>query len=81
MEQMLLDTLQKWGYEERCNKSTSDLSDPYGFVSSCGVILQSFENNLANLTFTPYPLIQVLFHCCALMTVILYSPFSPLASW
>ena len=60
MEQMLLDTLQKWGYEDRCSKSTSDLSDPAGFISSCGVILQSFENNLANLTYTPYPLIQLL---------------------
>jgi len=60
-EGAVLSTLEKFGYKERCEQvlSLKD-SDPHSWVKQCGVILQSFENNLASLENCPYPRVQLL---------------------
>ena len=61
MEGKLLDSLHKWGYEDKC-KESRDIDDPANWAISCGVILQSFENNLKDQlpTNCSYPRIQVI---------------------
>jgi hypothetical protein len=61
VEDMLLDALQNWGYFDRCSVAKeSFVDDPAAWVNQCGVVLQSFENNLSTLD-CPYPLVQVSF--------------------
>ena len=61
MEETLLETLRYWGYEEKCIVAHETyIEDPTRWAKECGVILQSFENNLSDLSLEcPYPRIQV----------------------
>jgi len=59
VETTLLEILSNFGYEHRCKEVKESAVDKNQWIRECGVILQSFENNLASLD-APYPLVQLL---------------------
>lgn len=61
VEGKLLEALNNWGYLDRCKNAKS--KDYNVWIKECGIILQSFENNLSSQLpeDCPYPRIQVCF--------------------